>query len=238
MNYRVELSSEAQKIQQYLDQKLRQLIPNASFSENTLNDVLDTDSNMQLMLATVDDSVTMTADEIGAIWSDFPYWAFAWAGGIGLAEYILQNPELVKDKRVVDFGCGSGVRAVAAALMGAKEVICCDLDDDALLASALNIELNSLRNPSLKSTVFSYSNDISSVDDIGLLLAADVLYDISAEDDLFKTLQRSQQCLFAETQQMQYKYDMLSIAYQVTKSTLPRVGDFDEAMDVVIFTTD
>lgn len=238
MNDLVELSNEAQKIQQYLDQKLRQLIPKASFSKNNLNHVLDTNSTMPLMLATVDDSVTLTADEIGAIWSNFPYWAFAWAGGIGLAEFILLNPELVKNKRVVDFGCGSGIAAIAAALTGAEEVICCDLDDDALLASALNIELNCIGNPSLNQIKFSYSNDISAIDDIGLLLAADVLYDISAEDDLFQTLQRSQQCLFAETQQMEYKYDMLSIAYQATKSTLPRVGDFDEAMDVVIFTTD
>ena len=36
-----------------------------------------------------------------------PYWAFAWAGGQALARYMLDNPDVVAGKRVLDFGAGS-----------------------------------------------------------------------------------------------------------------------------------
>jgi hypothetical protein len=47
-----------------------------------------------------------------------PYWAVPWASGVALANYILQNPELVKGKCVADVGCGLGVVGIACALAG------------------------------------------------------------------------------------------------------------------------
>jgi predicted nicotinamide N-methyase len=35
-----------------------------------------------------------------------PFWAFAWPGGQGMTRYILENPDLVKGKRVLDFAGG------------------------------------------------------------------------------------------------------------------------------------
>ena len=43
-----------------------------------------------------------------------PYWAFAWAGGQGLARWLLDNPAEVAGKRVLDLATGSGLVGIAA----------------------------------------------------------------------------------------------------------------------------
>jgi len=62
-----------------------------------------------------------------------------------MARYLLDKPELVKGKTVIDFGCGSGIVAIAAAMAGAKRSIALDLDPSAILASQLNADLNNTR---------------------------------------------------------------------------------------------
>ncbi|MDD9924304.1 MAG: 50S ribosomal protein L11 methyltransferase, partial [Rhodospirillaceae bacterium] len=71
-----------------------------------------------------------------------PYWAFAWAGGQALARYVLDNPDVVAGKRVLDFGAGSGLVAIAAAKAGAAEIIAADIDPVAAEAMSLNGALN------------------------------------------------------------------------------------------------
>jgi predicted nicotinamide N-methyase len=71
-----------------------------------------------------------------------PYWAFAWAGGQALARYVLDHPEIVRGRDVLDFGAGSGLLALAAARSGARSVLAVDVDAVAAAAIALNAELN------------------------------------------------------------------------------------------------
>ncbi|HSV29691.1 MAG TPA: 50S ribosomal protein L11 methyltransferase [Candidatus Omnitrophota bacterium] len=71
-----------------------------------------------------------------------PYWAFCWAGGQALTRHVLDRPDLVKGKRVLDFAAGSGVTAIAAALNGAARVEAVDIDRIACAAMELNAELN------------------------------------------------------------------------------------------------
>jgi predicted nicotinamide N-methyase len=71
-----------------------------------------------------------------------PYWAFAWAGGQALARYILDHPETVAGKCVLDFGSGSGMAAIAAAMAGAAHVIAAEIDAFGRTAIALNAEAN------------------------------------------------------------------------------------------------
>lgn len=71
-----------------------------------------------------------------------PYWAFAWGGGQALARLILDHPGYVKGKKVVDFGAGSGIAAIAAALVGAASVTATDVDPIAVQAIELNAILN------------------------------------------------------------------------------------------------
>jgi predicted nicotinamide N-methyase len=71
-----------------------------------------------------------------------PYWAFAWAGGQALARYLLDHPEAVRGKSVLDFGSGSGLVAIAAAKAGAAPVLAADIDGFAAAAIRLNAEAN------------------------------------------------------------------------------------------------
>ena len=72
-----------------------------------------------------------------------PYWAFAWAGGQALAHHLLITPETVAGKRVLDFGAGSGLVALAAARAGAKAEAA-ELDPVAVAVIRLNAALNGL----------------------------------------------------------------------------------------------
>jgi predicted nicotinamide N-methyase len=71
-----------------------------------------------------------------------PYWAFAWAGGQALARYLLDHPEAVAGRCVLDFGSGSGLVAIAAARAGAARVFAAEIDDFAAAAIAANALLN------------------------------------------------------------------------------------------------
>src|SRR5947207_11775511 len=71
-----------------------------------------------------------------------PFWAFAWAGGQALARYLLDHPETVAGREVLDIGSGSGIVAIAAALAGAKRVVAADIDRFAAAAITLNAPLN------------------------------------------------------------------------------------------------
>jgi predicted nicotinamide N-methyase len=71
-----------------------------------------------------------------------PYWAFAWAGGQALARFLLDHPEQVAGRSVLDFGAGSGIVAIAAAKAGAASVLACEIDHFAAAAIAANAALN------------------------------------------------------------------------------------------------
>ena len=73
-----------------------------------------------------------------------PYWAFAWPGGQALARYLLDHPATVAGKRVLDFGAGCGIAALAATRAGAARAIAADIDRFAAAAIALNATLNDL----------------------------------------------------------------------------------------------
>lgn len=71
-----------------------------------------------------------------------PYWAFAWPGGQALARFLLDHPNHVKDRAVLDLATGSGLVALAAWKCGARHVTASDIDTVALAAASLNAERN------------------------------------------------------------------------------------------------
>jgi predicted nicotinamide N-methyase len=71
-----------------------------------------------------------------------PYWAFAWPGGQALARYLLDNPNPVRGRSVLDFAAGSGLAGIAAVLAGAAAVTAADIDPFAGAATALNAAVN------------------------------------------------------------------------------------------------
>ncbi|MBY5665458.1 class I SAM-dependent methyltransferase [Rhizobium leguminosarum] len=71
-----------------------------------------------------------------------PYWAYPWAGGAVLARHLLDRPEIVTGRRVLDLGAGSGLVAIAAAKAGAAKVTAVDIDANAIAAISLNAAIN------------------------------------------------------------------------------------------------
>ncbi|MCB5174310.1 class I SAM-dependent methyltransferase [Microvirga lenta] len=99
----------------------------------------------ELVLHVADEATELwqkTEEELGRIGLPPPFWAFAWAGGQALARYILDNPETVRGRRVLDFASGSGLVAIAAMKAGAAQVTACDIDPFAIAAMGLNAEAN------------------------------------------------------------------------------------------------
>lgn len=100
-----------------------------------------------------------------------PFWAFAWAGGQGLARHILDHPETVRGKTVIDFATGSGLVAIAARLSGAKSVVAVDVDPFCGEAVDINCRLNN------SEVAFSAENLIGRTIAADVLLAGDIFYD-------------------------------------------------------------
>jgi predicted nicotinamide N-methyase len=112
-----------------------------------------------------------TEEELGMMGLPPPFWAFAWAGGQALARYILDKPEIVRGKHVLDFASGSGLVAIAAALAGSARVEASEIDEFALAAMALNAEVNGV-------AIESRPGDIVGRDDgWSVVLAGDVSYE-------------------------------------------------------------
>jgi predicted nicotinamide N-methyase len=100
-----------------------------------------------------------------------PYWAFAWAGGQALARHVLDHPELVTGRRVLDVASGSGLVAIAAAKAGAIDVTATDIDPYAVAAMTINAEANGVHITAERADIL---DDTVTAD---VLLAGDVCYD-------------------------------------------------------------
>jgi len=101
-----------------------------------------------------------------------PFWAFPWAGGQGLARYVLDHPEVVSGRRVLDVASGSGLVAIAAAKGGAASVIAGDLDPNAVAAIGINACANDVA--AITARVLDFATDDPSGAQV--VLAADVFY--------------------------------------------------------------
>lgn len=114
----------------------------------------------------------LSAAQVEYLMDEPPYWAFCWASGQVMARYILDHPEHVKDKTIIDFGCGSAVVAIAASMAGAARSIALDIDPNALSAATLNAEINQVK--------IEISDDLARLNILEsetIMLIADVFYD-------------------------------------------------------------
>jgi predicted nicotinamide N-methyase len=81
---------------------------------------------------------------LGPAGAPSPYWAYPWAGGVALARHLLDHPETVRGRSVLDLGAGSGLVTIAAVKAGAARVIAADIDLFAAIATKLNAAANSV----------------------------------------------------------------------------------------------
>ncbi|MFT4766206.1 MAG: putative nicotinamide N-methyase [Oleispira sp.] len=159
--------------------------------------------------------------EILAIQAYPAYWAFCWASGQVLARHLLDNPELVKGKRVMDFGAGSGVVAIAAIMAGAKQVVACDIDPDALLSCQENAKLNHVEFES-HTDLFTFNQDID------VLIAADVLYDKANLPLLEVFHNKAETVLVADSRIKNFHFPPYQAIGQADSFTVPDLDELDE----------
>lgn len=119
-----------------------------------------------------------TEEELAEIGLPPPFWAFAWAGGQGLARYVLDHPETVRGKRVLDFASGSGLVAIAALKAGAAWMIAADIDPFCETAITLNLEANGVE------AEFQGADCVDRDGGWDVVLAGDVFYDKAFADRL------------------------------------------------------
>ena len=127
-----------------------------------------------------------TETELQEIGIPPPFWAFCWPGGQALARYVLDNPDIVRGKRVLEFAAGGAVSGIAAAMADAAQVIANDIDAMAVAAAQTNAALNGVT--LIPSTENYLMRDTPSGCDV--ILAGDIFYEQSPAVEIEAFLRR------------------------------------------------
>ena len=208
-----------------LGESLRHILPGANLREV----VLPATPAIRLLLLEEDyPQGELSAEAVQRVMDNPLYWVFCWAAGQVLARFLLEQPQWVRGKRVLDFGCGSGVVAIAAALAGAEEVIACDIDPLAMAATRTNAALTGV--------VLTQTDDFFSVKGpIDLIIVADVLYDRANLGWLERFAARADKVLIADSRVKDFYHpDYRQIARHAS-CTLPDLDESPEFRDVRIY---
>lgn len=210
---------------QYLLDALQLIIPGCELQAQTLPN-----TPIQLwLIPPVLPTERLDDEVVRRIWQDTPYWIFCWASGLAMAQWLLAEPEHVKDKVVLDFGAGSGVVAIAAKLAGAKRVICCDIDQVGLGACRENARLNQVE--------LEYLDDLYQAEQVDVLLAADVLYDQSNRFFLDEFLKFSDQVWVADSRVKNFSHPRYQKMDERSATTWPDLDESAEFRNVSFYTT-
>lgn len=138
------------------------------------------------------------ADDVGPVWrateaalgvanGPIPFWAFAWAGGLALAKYLLEHPERAAGRDVLDLATGSGLCAIAAMKAGAATATAADIDPFAEAAVRANARANGVRVGFIARDLL----DEEPPDDVDLILAADTWYESPLAERVLPWLRRA-----------------------------------------------
>jgi len=128
----------------------------------------------ELQLYLADDAVSLwqlTEEQLGELGLPPPFWAFAWAGGQALGRFVLDHPDIVRGRSVLDVASGSGLVAIAAMKAGAASALAVDIDAFAAHAAALNAALNDVR------VETSDADPVGQPTDAEIILVGDLFYD-------------------------------------------------------------
>jgi len=208
-----------------LEQELSQLLPAARLEETPLPGA----APIRLLLLNADyPQGELTTDELRQVMDNPLYWVFCWASGQVLAQYLLARPGLIAGRTVLDFGSGSGVVAIAAALAGAARVVACDIDPLALAATRCNAQLNGVE----LELAADYATVTGAID---LILVADVLYDCGNLPWLQRFAGRAGQVLVADSRVKSFDLPPYREVGRFSSCTLPDLDESPEFRDVRIY---
>jgi len=211
-----------------LTDSLRHILPGARLVETALP---ATPAIRLLLLAPDYPQGELDAEQVQRVMDNPLYWVFCWASGQVLASILLARPEWVRGRRVLDFGCGSGVVAIAAALAGAAEVIACDIDPLALAATRSNAARNGVS--------LVLTDDFFGVEGpIDLIIVADVLYDRANFDWLARFTGRADQVLIADSRVKDFSHPGYRLVDRHASCTLPDLDESPAFRDVRVYLAD
>lgn len=105
-----------------------------------------------------------------------PFWAFAWPAGCALARTVLDHPQLVRNRTVLDFGCGGGIASLACARAGARRVVANDVDPWAVAVTRIAAERQGLH---IETLLADLTADARGAEGHDVVLAGDLFYDRS-----------------------------------------------------------
>lgn len=205
---------------------LRALLPGAKLTITALHNV------PELRLWLIDPAgmhAPLSEQEVDAVFTTPPYWCFCWGSGKALAAYILREISAsITGATVLDFGCGSGVAGIAAALAGARRVIACDSDPVALASAARNAELNGVE--------LTYSADVFAVKErVDYLFAADVFYDRENFSLLQRFRQLARRVIIADSRVSDFAADGYTQFRRRWSVTQPDLGEPPQVAQVAFY---
>lgn len=184
-------------------------------------------SQMRLLLLELDSVQTLSHEEAAAVMESPPYWTLCWASGQVLARWLLDRPDLVRGRRVLDFGTGSGVVAIAAAMAGCLEVVAVDCDPQARAAVETNARCNGVTVETCPALPAARSDD--------LLLLADVLYDRDNVPTVEQICHRYRHVIIAESRLKPLPLENFSKLYEADATTVPDVDEYRDFGRVSIY---
>jgi predicted nicotinamide N-methyase len=130
--------------------------------------------------------MALTGRELGLADPPLPFWAFPWAGGLGVARFVAEHPEVVAERRVLDLATGSGLCAIVAARAGAAHVAAADIDPFAEAAVTLNARANEVEIAFMRGDLTA-----GPPPDAEVILAGDVCYESAMAAAIVPWLERA-----------------------------------------------
>jgi len=172
----------------------------------------------------------LSTEQVAFLMDSPPYWAFCWASGQVMARHLLDNPSLVNGKTVVDFGCGSGVVAIAAKLAGAQQVLAVDIDESALLATQINAQINAVAVEAVTNVEHVSFNQRSAT-----LLVADVFYDADNIPMLANFIRQYGDIIVADSRIKPSSLTGMCEHARYQSSTVPDLGESSDFNSVGVY---
>lgn len=220
------MSAELHPYHRDLEAHIQSLLPTANLKLSPLHFENTACCELKLWLIDPDGmDAPLSEEEVSAIFADPPYWSFCWGSGLALAERLLNGAHAIKGKTVLDFGCGSAVVGIAAALAGATKVIACDIDPLALKASALNAGENAVQ--------LEYLDDFFTFDGkVDILFASDVLYDPDNRPLVQRFREVANEVVVADSRVKDFAEQGFALCDQVRAVTEPDLGELESVKQI------
>lgn len=168
-----------------------------------------------------------TDAEVQRIQNEPLYWCFCWASGQVMAQWLLEHPDRVRGKTLLDFGAGSGVVAIAAALAGAARVIACDIDPLARQACVANAAANGV--------TLEICDNFDTAPKADWIVAADVLYDRANLCWLDRFAQAAGEVMVADSRVRDFQHPHYQRLGQAPATTWPDLEESAEFRHVSLY---